>query len=210
MQILNRFRNWLIVFLGGKPQDAGAADKANEAQDVAYRESSTPVVFDESLFERSRTQWHFGDWTTLASLQRETIQNHPARAKLALLAAAGHLQQGNSQAAREFIRLAQDWGCSKKLISQILISGVHNSLGRAASVSGQAQRGLEHFQSAIQAGSAQSEVRLLTQARVNQQLNQLGLPLDTQQIQNTEHASSPKARTSLPSQPTSESYLSAC
>jgi hypothetical protein len=35
-----------------------------------------------------------------------------------LLAAAGQLQQGNSQVACQFIRLAQDWGCRKKLIAK--------------------------------------------------------------------------------------------
>ncbi|MDP1998949.1 MAG: hypothetical protein Q8K22_05080 [Rhodoferax sp.] len=72
--------------------------------------------------------------------------------------------------------LAQDWGCSKKLISQILVSGVHNSLGRAATVSGQGQRALQHFQCAVQAGAPKSEVRLLSAARVTQQLGLLGLP----------------------------------
>ena len=144
------------------------------------------MPYDESLLERSRTQWQFGDWDSLAQLERDTLQHHPDRAKLALLAAAGHLQQGNAQAARQFTRLAQDWGCSKKLISQILISGVHNSLGRAAAVSGQAQRALQHFQSAIQAGAANSEVRLLSAARVNQQLTQLGLPANALQLQNTQ------------------------
>lgn len=49
------------------------------------------VPYDENLLERSRTQWQFGDWHSLAQLQRETLQHHPDRARLALLAAAGHL-----------------------------------------------------------------------------------------------------------------------
>lgn len=144
------------------------------------------VPYDEYLLERSRTQWQFGDWVSLAKLERDTLQHHPDRAKLALLAAAGHLQQGNSQAARQFTRLAQDWGCSKKLISQILISGVHNSLGRAAAVGGQTMRALQHFRSSIEVGAANSEVRLLTEARVNQQITQLGLPPTALQIPNNQ------------------------
>jgi hypothetical protein len=174
MQILNSFRNWLIVFLGGKPQDAGAADKATEAQDVAYRESSTPVVFDESLFERSRTQWHFGDWTTLASLQRETIQNHPQRAKLALLAAAGRLQTDAEAEAREYLVLAKEWGCTKTLISQVLISGVHNSLGRAASVMGDHAKALEHFGASVATATPGNDAVLLTQARYSEQVKHIG------------------------------------
>lgn len=147
------------------------------------------VPYDENLLERSRTQWQFGDWESLAKLERDILQHHPDRAKLALLAAAGHLQQGDNQAARQFTRLAQDWGCLKKLISQILISGVHNSLGRAAAVSGQAQLAFEHFQSSIEAGAANSAVRLLTEARVNQQLSQLNLPPGVWQLQGAQQTS---------------------
>jgi hypothetical protein len=144
------------------------------------------AAYDENLLERSRGQWKLGYWESLAKLDRATLQLHSDRAKLALLAAAGHLQQGDSQSARQFTRLAQDWGCSKKLISQIFISGVHNSLGRAAAVSGQTQSALKHFQSAIYTGSANSEVRLLTDARVHKQLIQLGQPLNMLQLQGTQ------------------------
>lgn len=133
------------------------------------------VAYDENLLERARTQWQFGDWASLMSLDRETLQHHPDRAKLALLAAAGHMQQGDIQVARQFTRLAQDWGCSKKLVSQVLIAGVHNSLGRAASINGDAQRALQHFEDAIATVSPAGEVRLLTHARLGEQLNQLGL-----------------------------------
>lgn len=135
-----------------------------------------PVAYDENLLERARTQWQFGDWNSLAQLDRDTLQHHPDRAKLALLAAAGRLQSDHNDEARLYLRLAQDWGISKKLISQILIAGVHNSLGRAASISGQQQRALEHFDKAILIGAPGSDRRLIAQARINEQHNQLGLP----------------------------------
>ena len=128
---------------------------------------------DENLLERSRIQWQFGEWEKLTMLERASLQHHPDRAKLALLAAAGHLQQGNSQTARQFTRLAQDWGCSKKLISQILISGVHNTLGKAASANRQQSLALRHFERAITVASAGGDIKLLTQARINHQASQL-------------------------------------
>jgi hypothetical protein len=133
------------------------------------------VPYDENLLECARTQWQFGDWQSLAKLDRDTLQHHPDRAKLALLAAAGHLQTDNVGAAKQCIRLAQDWGVSKKLITQILIAGVHNSLARAAAISGQQPRALQHFESAITIGTPGSDVRLLTKARVGEQFGQLGL-----------------------------------
>ena len=132
------------------------------------------VPFDENLLERSRTQWQFGDWESLAAISRSTLQHHPDRAKLALLAAAGHCALGNPTEARLHTRLAIEWGCNKKLVSQILISGLYNTLGRAAAASGNLQLAHRHFQASIQTGAANSDVRLLTQARVGQQLAQFG------------------------------------
>ena len=136
-------------------------------------EQNQVVPYDENLLECSRTQWQFGDWESLAQLERATLQHHPDRAKLALLAGAGHLQLGNMPAARQFIRVAQDWGCSKKMINQVLIAGVHNTLGKAAAMAGQEQRALAHFEDGVRIANSGGDVRLLTQARVRQQLGEL-------------------------------------
>ena len=109
-----------------RPRNARAKQGAN-------LENQPAVSYDESLLERARTQWQFGDWESLANLDQGILQNNPDRAKLALFVAAGHLQTNNNFEGRQYIRLAQDWGASKKLIAQILIAGVHNSLGGAAS-----------------------------------------------------------------------------
>lgn len=131
---------------------------------------------DEALLERARTQWQFGDWDSLAQLNRDALQHHPARAELVLLAAAGRLQIGeNHSEAIRFIRLAQNWGASKKLISRILIAGVYNSLGRAAAIGNQPQRALQHFKNAIVVGMPDSDIKLLVRARVGEELNQLGM-----------------------------------
>lgn len=133
------------------------------------------VAYDENLLERARTQWQFGDWQSLAQLNRDILQHHPDRAKLALLAAAGRLQTDKAADAKQFIRLAQDWGISKKLIIQILIAGVHNSLGRAAAIGNQEHRALQHFEKAIVIGHPEADVHLLLKARTRQQIDQLGL-----------------------------------
>jgi hypothetical protein len=133
------------------------------------------VPYDENLLERSRTQWQFGDWASLAAISRVTLQHHPDRAKLALLAAAGHQALGNAAEAKHYTRLAMDWGCSKKLVSQILIAGVHNTLGRAAALDQQQNRALGHFQTAVRIGAPGSDAHLISQARIGEQLAQLGL-----------------------------------
>jgi len=132
---------------------------------------SNLLPYDENLLESARTQWQFGDWPSLAKLDRETLQHHPDRAKLVLLAAAGKLQIGEVSEARQYIRLAQDWGCGKQLISQVLISGVHNSIAMAAAVGAQEQRAALHFEKAMRVGAPGSDVKLLSQARAVHQLN---------------------------------------
>lgn len=162
-----RFPNFELAKQSSTLQDT-------EAQEISYAETQThPIPYDEFLLEKARTQWQFGDWESLAKLNLEAIQHHPERAKLALLAAAGNLQTDGSNAARQYIRLAQGWGCSKRLISQILISGVHNSLGRAAILAGQHQRAVNHIESSIGIGTPHAEIRLLVRARIDCQLNEL-------------------------------------
>jgi serine/threonine protein kinase len=180
--MFERLRAWLGRQLPHSSTVAVRSHSSIGQSEIPAEDLQNVVPYDENLLERSRTQWQFGDWESLAKIQRDTLQHHPDRAKLALLAAAGHLQQGNSQAASQFTRLAQDWGCSKKLISQILISGVNNSLGRAAAISGQNQRALRHFESAIEIGSPGGDRRLLSQARSKSQSEQIGIPLNQAEI----------------------------
>jgi tetratricopeptide (TPR) repeat protein len=139
-------------------------------------------TYDETLLERARTQWQFGDWESLAKLDRETLQHHPDRAKLALLAAAGRLQSDKNEEARQYIRLAQDWGISKKLVSQILIAGVHNSLGRAHAVQGNERSAMYHFESSIRVGQPSSAADLLVTSRARTQLEQAHVPLMTARL----------------------------
>ncbi|WP_177205220.1 BNR repeat-containing protein [Burkholderia sp. WP9] len=134
------------------------------------------VPYDESLLDQARTQWQFGDWRSLAQLEHGVLQYHPERANLALLAAAGRLQIGHIEEATQFIRYASNWGVSTKLVCQILVAGVYNSLGRAALLAGNVPRALEHFESAIDIGMPDTDRRLLAQARINQQCSELGMP----------------------------------
>ncbi len=150
-------------------KEATADVEALTNEDISW------VAFDENLLERARTQWQFGDWESLASISRESLQHHPERARLAVLIAAGHSQCGNQEKLQQFIRLAQDWGCSRKLISQLLISGVQNSLGRASLVAGQTDRAKLFFEQSVQTGMPGADLKLLTSARIRQQRQLLGL-----------------------------------
>ncbi len=170
-----------------RKENATKAIASGEQDIEAMQQSSEQasgewVAYDEDLLERARTQWQFGDWESLASLQRDTLQHHPDRAKLALLAAAGHQQQGNSEQARQLTRLATHWGASKKLIAQVLIAGVHNTLGRVAAINGSQQRALSHFEEAVATANHQGDARLLIQARTRHELERLNIAIEPQAL----------------------------
>ncbi len=128
--------------------------------------------YDENLLDCCITQWKFGDWQSLIKITKEQLEHHPEREKLAILVAAGHFQIGAIAVAKEFTQTAMAWGCSQRLISQILIAGVHNSLGRAAVLSEEPDRALGHFKEAITVGAPKSEATLFVQARAAEQTRQ--------------------------------------
>jgi FkbM family methyltransferase len=180
--MLSNLRTFIIRWLSSPTQTNSTATPVENTQTdtetIHMDEQSAirPVIpYDENLLERARTQWQFSDWANLAKLDHDNLQHHPDRAKLALLAAAGHMQQGDTQSARQFTSLAQEWGCSKKIVSQVLIASVYNTLGRAAVASKQEQRAIQHFETSIAVVMPQSDVRLLGQTRIIRETVKLGL-----------------------------------
>jgi len=145
----------------------------------ALSPEAEPIVsYDKNLLERTRTQWQFGDWQSLANIQAGSLEHHPDRAILALLSAVGNLQMGNENQARQLITLVQNWGCDKKMISRILIAGVYNSLGRVTALTGNQSKALWNFQKSIDIGTPNGDIKLLSMARFSNQYFQLGLYLN--------------------------------
>lgn len=133
------------------------------------------LAHDNTMLERCRTQWQFGDWESLAALDADMLRHHPDRAKLALLAMAGQQQAGNDQAVRQFARLAAEWGCDRRQVGRILIAGVHNTLGKAAAAANQQQRACAHFEQSVGTAMPGSDRQLLGQARTIRETARLGL-----------------------------------
>lgn len=131
------------------------------------------LTHDAYLYEHALTQWQFGDWESLIEIKRETLETHPERAKLALLNAAGHQQLGNMQETREFVSLAKDWGCDKKLISRVLVAGVYNTLGKAALIQNDRQASEKYFRVAVDNTGRTKTLDILSKARLESQVKQL-------------------------------------
>jgi hypothetical protein len=169
-----RFIRTVLGWLGRAPRHVTAQPALVAVEPDTPLQHAMP--YDEGLLERARTQWQFGDWTSLASLSRDSLQHHPDRAKLALLAAAGHQQSGDISAARSFVQLAQDWGCNSHLVAQILLAGVHNTIGGIAALGGHGPRAVTHFRASIATGMPSADLPLVTQGRVAYQWHAMQLP----------------------------------
>ena len=141
-------------------------------------------AYDPHLLDNARTQWQFGDWDSLVKLQRDNLEAHPERAKLALLAAAGHSQVGDMNAVRDFVQLARDWGCDKQLISRVLVAGVYSTLGRATLVLGERQRALEYYKTSATVINQKANASLLADTQMMRETLRLDVARQVaQQIQ---------------------------
>ena len=153
-----RLRHAWAAFMGRVPRSARFVYKADaELVDTApsplepQASSSRPqgqrgmVPYNTQALPAAREQWQRGDWASLASLTLDELQDHPDRAKLALLAAAGHMQLGRNDQGANYLRQAKAWGCNPQLIRKVVIAGVHTSLGNAAAIAEMPEFAAHHF-----------------------------------------------------------------
>lgn len=129
---------------------------------------------DDAL-QRIICQWQFGDWLNLARLDVGAFATGSDRAMAAALRAAGHSQMGDYAAARECVRLALELGCDKHVLLKILVSGVHNTLGRISALMQQDHRAQSHFEQAIALGPFPCDPALVARGRTQEQCSQLGV-----------------------------------
>lgn len=132
---------------------------------------------DPALLDVSRIQWQHGNWADLALMDVRQLSSHPDRARLALVVSAAHAQMGDMTQARTFADHALDWGCSRDVAAQILISSAHNALARLATCL-EDTSALEHFTSALRIVEPDADVPLLARSRQIRETARLGLAHD--------------------------------
>ncbi len=129
---------------------------------------------DPALLDASRVQWQHGNWADLAQMDAHRLSSHPDRARLALVVSAAHAQMGDLVKARVFADHALDWGCSREVAAQILISSAHNTLARLATCL-EDESALEHFTSALRIVEPNADVPMLARSRQIRETARLGL-----------------------------------
>lgn len=171
--------SWLRRWLGSAstPQQVTTADLSEAAPSTGMQAPTlttvTSKVQDDGLLDRAKQQWQFGQWVHLAGLVDMDLAAHPDRAKLALLAAAGLAQTGQAQEARRWVATAKEWGCTQKLINQVLIAGVQNHLAHAAYWAGDETRATHLLNDAVKTAMPQLDSQLLTKARLGSMRDRL-------------------------------------
>lgn len=136
-------------------------------------QTTSGLSYEVGVLDRTKQQWFQGDWDSLVDLQIEQIEAHPARAKLSVVVGGAWLQKGDESRARVFLEHAINWGCDRKLIAQILVAGMHNTLGRVAALAGDEVRIDRHFRAAVTGSGATIERTSLS--RRDTELSRLGL-----------------------------------
>ncbi len=143
--------------------------------------SSVATRRDEALFEHppllesSRTKWQYGEWRDLANIPLESLEDHPDRAKIALLIGVAKAQLGDVAAARALLRRAHDWGCRRELIARVLTSAIHNSLGRIAVCLDDDEGASRHFEAALTLVEPRADAPLLARTRRVRETARMGL-----------------------------------
>lgn len=139
------------------------------------KSSNDFAITDIDLLEHTRKQWLSGEWHRLAELSFDIFQSHPERAQLALFVAVGNLVAGKIAQANSLFQLAQDWGASTQITSEILIASLHGTLGRMFVISDLEEKACEHFESALEIANVCEDRALLAKTRVMHESINLGL-----------------------------------
>ncbi|MDH5573047.1 MAG: hypothetical protein OEY89_14900, partial [Gammaproteobacteria bacterium] len=130
--------------------------------------------YDETSLARAKTHWFFGEWQQLAALDIGSLSVHPERDRFALLIASANQQLGEHDRARKYTRMSLDWGCPHQVVAQVLIAGVHNTLGRAAALKQDEARISHHFEASV-AAIGTKDTALVSHARSVREMARMGL-----------------------------------
>jgi len=123
----------------------------------------------------AKANWYFGEWQALIEIDIQALSSHPDVAKITALKASGYQQLNEIEQSKTYFKLAKELGCDNQLISQLLIAGVHNTLGKVAALKKDDDKTLAHFDAAVNVGRNSQDNKLARQARAVKEISKLGL-----------------------------------
>lgn len=133
--------------------------------------------YDVGSLSRVKTNWYFGQWQELADLDLNEFENHPDIHIIAALKAAGYQQLNDMDNCKKYIRIARELGCDNQIIARLLLTGLHNSLGRLAALQKNEKKIQTHFTAAVdlKTGGNKKDLKLARHARSVKEISELGL-----------------------------------
>ena len=135
-----------------------------------------PVLegYGETSLARAKTYWFFGEWDRLVALGTKSLHMLADRDRFALLIASAYEQLGRHEEARHYTQMALDWGCPPRVVAQVLIAGVHNTLGKVAALKQDESRIARHFDASV-AAIGTRDAPLASHARAVREMARIGL-----------------------------------
>ncbi len=165
--------------------NASSENQKDGALDTSFMATSSDskknliaqMLEDTSMTDLSsaKANWYFGEWNALVELDIQALSSHPDVSMFAALKAAGFQQLGDLEQSKTYFSLAKKLGCENKFISQLLISGVHNGLGKIAALKKDDDKMLSHFNASVCVGGTKNNNKLARQARSVKEVSRLGL-----------------------------------
>lgn len=122
-----------------------------------------------------RKDWELGRWERLAAVDPDAFNDPRTIQSAALIVAVANQQLGDHKQVRDLINRALSAGASRALAVSVLVSGVHNLLGRARSVGGDRGAAETQFRHSVAIGTDPGRRPLVAAARAGEQALQLGL-----------------------------------
>lgn len=124
---------------------------------------------------KAKKLWLNGNWKALADICLETTNGHLDTADLAIFKAAGYQQLNDINNCKKYATIAKQLNCNSKLLSKILIAGVHNILGRINALKENNKKIQYHFNEAINIVAPEKKSNLNTHMRTVSEVAKLGL-----------------------------------
>jgi hypothetical protein len=129
--------------------------------------------YNASHLDEAREQWAAANWKALSQINREALEIHPDRSRLAMISAASALQTGDRRAAHEQIQRAVQWGCDKRFMLSVLVASARHSLGRACLAADRTEQAAQHLQRSLFDQHLQSEGKRVAREHTDKALAEL-------------------------------------
>ena len=129
-----------------------AANTVENKKKTSFNNNEEQTQLKEKIhinYSKIKEYWILGKWNRLVELDIDLLHSHARKNQIILFISCAYQQLGNNEKTHDCIQIALTWGCSKSEIAKILITGVHNTLGRISALNKNTSKTAQHFNDAV-------------------------------------------------------------